>query len=103
MSLNVSLHKSLYKLGSVETHLLSAFLMEHLARKGSTPPLGLTHDANRQLLLAGMTKYSIGFVFNEALLCILSITTNIWLSSLNVPPHFAIKFFSISGGSQLAW
>lgn len=63
-----------------------------------------THVApDRQPLLATVTKDSVGFVFNEALLCIHSIITAIWLSSLNMPPHFARKFGSVSKGGQLVW
>lgn len=63
-----------------------------------------THDApDRQPLLAAVTKDSVGFVFNEALLCIHSIITAIWLSPPNMPPHFARKFVSVSKGGQLEW
>lgn len=61
-----------------------------------------TCDIDRQPLLATVTKDSVEFVFNEALLCIHSIIRAIWLSSLNMPLHFARKFGRVSKGRQLA-
>lgn len=61
-----------------------------------------THDApNRQPLLAAVTKDFVGFVFNEALLCIHSIITAIWLSRRNMPPHFARTFAGVSKGRTI--
>lgn len=61
-----------------------------------------THDIDRQPLLATVTKDSVEFVFNEALLCIHSVIRAIWLSSLNMPLHFTRKFGRVSKGRQLA-
>lgn len=67
-----------------------------------TGPVQTQCAPGRQPLLAAVTKDSIGFVLNEALLCIRSLITAIWFSSPNMPPHFARKFAAISKGRQLA-
>lgn len=62
-----------------------------------------THDAaDRRPLLAAVTKDSAGFVFNEALLCMHSVTAAIWLSTPNMPAHFARKFGGVSKGRTIS-